>query len=98
MTAFAVAASSFPKAIADGPVRSGVSASAAGLSLGRDAHQAVLDDPVRHVALAQRAPDLGDLLHLEAAVLGDDHRAIRVQDGTQRVDRLSLGLGRHLPP
>ena len=32
MTAFAVAASSFPKAIADGPVRSGVSASAAAFS------------------------------------------------------------------
>ena len=33
MTAFAVADSSFPKAIADGPASSGVSASAAALSL-----------------------------------------------------------------
>ena len=42
--------------------------------LGGDPHQPVLDDAIRHVLLAQGAPDLGDLLDLEAAVLGDDHR------------------------
>ena len=42
--------------------------------LGGDPHQAVLDDAVGHVLLAQGAADLRDLLDGEAAVLGDDQR------------------------
>ena len=63
--------------------------------LRRDPHQAVLHDPVGHVLLAQRAPDLADLLHLEAAVLGDDQGRAAAQLGTQVLDHLALGLGRH---
>ena len=91
MTAFAVPASSFPKAIAVGPIRSGPSA-VADRVLGGDPHQAVLDDAVGHVLLAQGAPDLGDLLHREAAVLGDDQRPGLGELLAQLGDRLSLGL------
>jgi hypothetical protein len=43
-------------------------------TFGGDAQQAVLDDAVRDVLLAERLADLRDLLDREAAVLGDDHR------------------------
>ena len=72
-TALASAASSVPNAIAVGPSSSGLNASPR-RAFGGDPHQAVLDDVVGHVLLAQRAADLGELAHLEAAVLGDDER------------------------
>ena len=63
--------------------------------LGGDPHQPVLDDAVRDVLLAQRSPDLGDLLHLEAAVLGDDHRPGVGDLLAQLGDGLPFGLGGH---
>jgi hypothetical protein len=69
-----------------------------GVVLRGDAHQAVLDDAKRHVLLVQRAPDLADLLHREAAILGHDQRAAGVQLRAQIADGLALGLGRHVPP
>src|SRR5205814_4129231 len=73
----------------------------AGGAFGRDPHQPVLDDVVRHVALAQRAPDLGQLADFEAAVFADDERP-RARDLVAELrDFLPLGLGWHehlLPP
>ena len=63
--------------------------------IGGDAHQAVLDDAVGDVLLAQGAPDLGDLLHGEAAVLGHDHRPGIGEFLAQLGDGLPFGLGRH---
>ena len=91
-TALAVPASSVPNAIAVGPMSSGLSAVADRI-LGGDPHQPVLDDAIRHVLLAQGAPDLGDLLDLEAAVLGDDHRP-----GVRRVPRAARRRSPVWPP
>ena len=85
-----------PNAIAVGPTSSGLSAVADGVIRG-DPHQSVLDDAIRHVLLAQGAPDLGDLLDLEAAVLGDDHRPSVGEFLAQLGDRLAFGLRGHMP-
>jgi len=60
-----------------------------------DLHEPVLDDPVRHVLLAQAASDLGDLLDRETPVLRDDERRAPSELLAQLVDDPSLGLGRH---
>ena len=65
--------------------------------VGGDPHQPVLDDAIRHVLLAQGAPDLGDLLDLEAAVLGDDHRPGVGEFLAQLGDGLPFGLRGHVP-
>ena len=94
-TAFAVPASSVPNAIAVGPDEQRPERLADRI-LGGDPHQPVLDDAVRHVLLAQGAPDLGDLLHREAAVLGDDQRPGVRELLAQFGDGLPLGLCRHV--
>ena len=63
---------------------------------GGDPQQPVLDDAVRHVLLAQGAPDLGDLLDLEAPVLGDDHRPGVGEFLAQLGDGLPFGLCGHV--
>ena len=93
----AVADSSLPKAIAVGPTRSGLERLADRV-LGGDPHQAVLDDAVAHVLLAQGAADLGDLLDREAAVLGDDQRPAAGKRLAQLGDGLPLGLCGHASP
>ena len=94
-TAFAVPASSVPNAIAVGPIEQRTEGLADRV-FGGDPHQAVLDHAVGHVLLAQGAPDLGDLLHLEAAVLGDDHRPGVGEFLAQLGDGLPFGLRRHM--
>ena len=91
----AVPASSFPNAIAVGPTSSGLERLADRVA-GGDPQQPVLDDAVRHVLLAQGAPDLGDLLDLEAAVLGDDHRPGVGEFLAQLGDGLPFGLCGHV--
>ena len=66
--------------------------------LGGDAQEAVLDDAVRHVLLAQGAADLRDLLHGEAAVLGDDQRPAAGERLAQFGDGLPFGLCGHPMP
>ena len=63
---------------------------------GGDPQQPVLDDAVGHVLLAQGAPDLGDLLDLEAPVLGDDHRPGGGEFLAQLGDGLPFGLCGHV--
>ena len=97
-TALAVPVSSLPNAIAVGPTRERGRVPPPSESVGGDPQQAVLDDAVGDVLLAQGAPDLGDLLHLEAAVFGDDHRPGVREFLAQLGDGLSLGLCGHGPP
>ncbi len=90
-----MAASSVPNAIAVGPMSSGLERGADRVG-SRDPHQPVLDDAVRHVLLRQGSPDLGDLLHREAAVLGHDHRPGVREFLAKLGDRGLFGLCRHM--
>ena len=93
MTALAVAASSLPNAITVGREDRGEGV-AGGVVLRGDAHQAVLDDPVLHVLLAEGAADLGDLLHLRPRY--SERSASGCRCSSAQLERSSApGLGRH---